>query len=58
MTVAVFLGPGMAAAADPTDITLDLNKLEPGDKGCRAYMVIDNRAEIAYYPLSLFGRRR
>jgi hypothetical protein len=47
------LGAGMAAAAEQADLTLELNKLEPGEKGCRAYLVIDNRAEIAYAAFKL-----
>jgi hypothetical protein len=34
------------AAAEP--VSIQLNKLEPTDKGCRAYMVIDNPGDTAY----------
>ncbi|WP_088348302.1 MULTISPECIES: hypothetical protein [Rhodomicrobium] len=42
-----------AMAGEPADISLELNKLEPGDKGCRAYMVIENRAEFAFSAFKL-----
>jgi hypothetical protein len=36
-------------------ISLELNKLEPSDKGCRAYVVVNNRSATAYdaYKLDL-----
>jgi hypothetical protein len=39
--------PSVLAAA-PSDITLELNKLEPTDIGCRVYIVLDNRSESAF----------
>lgn len=42
-----------AFALEPADISLELNKLEPGENGCRAYMVIDNRAESAFSAFKL-----
>ncbi|WP_088343972.1 hypothetical protein [Rhodomicrobium sp. R_RK_3] len=42
-----------AQAGEPADMSLELNKLEPGDKGCRAYMVIDNKADIAFSAFKL-----
>ena len=58
------IGLGMVAAAclaitpvraEPPKIALELNKLEPGEKGCRLYMMVSNGAEIAYptYQLDL-----
>jgi hypothetical protein len=32
----------------PEPVSIQLNKLEPIDKGCRAYMVIDNPGDTAY----------
>jgi hypothetical protein len=37
-------------AGDAT-LTLELNKLEPRDKGCRAYMVINNPSESKFQTL-------
>ena len=53
LMVAACLGHGQALAAEPADITLELNKLEAGENGCRAYMVIDNRAETAFSAFKL-----
>jgi hypothetical protein len=56
-SLASFSYPGQwsAFAAEPAEMSLELNKLEPGDKGCRAYLVIDNRSEAQYsaYKLDL-----
>jgi hypothetical protein len=38
----------VAAAAAPNTIAVELNKLEPNGKGCRAYVVIDNPGDTAY----------
>lgn len=42
--------PAVAATGNgqPTSLGLELNKLEPLDKGCRAYMVIDNKWPADY----------
>ncbi len=48
LMVAACLGQGQAFAAEPVDMTLELNKLESGENGCRAYMVIDNRGDAAF----------
>lgn len=37
-----------AASQKAAGLHIELNKLEPSDKGCRAYMVIDNPGETAY----------
>jgi len=45
-----------AAAKTPQDITLELNKLEPSSKGCRAYLVVSNSGDTTFdtYNLELF----
>jgi hypothetical protein len=40
-------------AADPPKLSVELNKLEPVDKGCTAYMVVTNPAETAYQSVKL-----
>jgi hypothetical protein len=35
------------------DISVELNKLEPVGKGCRAYIVVDNATDAAYSVLKL-----
>lgn len=60
---AMGLGTGLAAQetpAAPSDaggegVTVELNKLEPSDKGCRAYIVVSNPTEASYdaYKLDL-----
>lgn len=49
-------GARNAAAQDGNAIAIELNKLEPLDKGCRAYMVIDNKSAADYetFKLDLF----
>jgi hypothetical protein len=42
-----------AAHADPAGISVELNKLEPLEKGCRAYVVVTNNTETAYQALKL-----
>lgn len=39
--------------ADPSPIAVELNKLEPQAKSCRAYVVIDNPSDTAYQALKL-----
>ena len=41
-----------AMAADPA-LSVELNKLETFDKGCRAYVVINNPGETAYQSMKL-----
>lgn len=42
------------ALADPAkQITLELNKLEPQDKSCRAYLVVSNDGETVYQSFKL-----
>lgn len=43
---------GTAAAADPP-VRAELNKLEPADNACRAYLVLENASEIAFESLKL-----
>ncbi|MEP9371686.1 hypothetical protein [Mesorhizobium sp. KR1-2] len=50
------LGPIEAKAAvppAPKKISVELNKLEPVGRGCRAYVVVDNATESAYSVLKL-----
>lgn len=51
--LATSLAAGGAAAADPVALTIELNKLEAQDKGCRAYIVVDNGNATAYQALKL-----
>ncbi|WP_417515662.1 Tat pathway signal sequence domain protein [Minwuia sp.] len=57
--LAVFAVAGMARAQD-TDagMKLELNRLEPADDACRAYLVIENRTPAAFtrfrYDLVIF----
>lgn len=41
------------AAADPVAVAVELNKLESQDKGCRAYIVVDNTTATAYQAMKL-----
>lgn len=34
--------------ATPSKTSIELNKLEPADKGCRAYLVVNNPTETTY----------
>lgn len=43
---------GVAMAQD-TDISVEINKLEAQDKGCRAYVVVGNGSATAYQALKL-----
>jgi hypothetical protein len=49
-----------AEASQDGAMALELNKLEPLDKGCRAYMVIENKAATDYetFKLDLFMFRK
>ncbi|MDX2307543.1 MAG: hypothetical protein NW216_04825 [Hyphomicrobium sp.] len=40
-------------AADPSKLTIELNKLESQDKGCRAYVVVDNQSAAPFQALKL-----
>jgi hypothetical protein len=52
IATAIFLGLG-TAAAEEGEIAIELNKLEPHDKDCRAYFVIDNKKDNSYDALKL-----
>lgn len=41
------------ALADPVSVSVELNKLEPQDKGCRAYIVVDNTGTTGYQAMKL-----
>jgi hypothetical protein len=53
MLAALALPAPHAAAAEPTPLTLELNKLEPQNGGCRLYTLVENRSEISYQSLKL-----
>ena len=44
---------GPARTADAPAVTIELNKLEPQGKACRAYLVIDNPSDAAFQALKL-----
>ena len=46
------LAAGPALAEEPS-LSIQLNKLEPVDGGCRIYFVIENRSEAAYDELTV-----
>lgn len=43
---------GQAASQSPA-VTLELNKLEPIEKSCRAYVVVTNNDDVAYQAFKL-----
>lgn len=53
LSAAALLGATAAGAADPVTISLELNKLESIDKGCRVYTVVDNTGTTAFSSLKL-----
>jgi hypothetical protein len=44
---------GFAVAADDQPIAIELNKLEPQGKECRAYFVVQNKSKTEYQALKL-----
>jgi hypothetical protein len=52
MLVAATVAAG-AAAAQESDISVEINKLEAQDKGCRAYVVVGNGSATPYQSLKL-----
>ena len=42
-----------ASAIEPHGLSVELNKLEAYDKGCRAYVVINNSSETVYQTMKL-----
>ena len=42
-----------AAGAQPSGLAVELNKLETYDKGCRAYVVVNNTGEVAFQSVKL-----
>ena len=50
---AVALSPLPAGAADPPKLSLELNKLETVEKGCRVYLVVANSTDTGYAALKL-----
>jgi len=53
---ALLLAAAGAALADPVKLEVELNKLEPQDKSCRAFLVVNNDSAIAFetFKLDLF----
>jgi hypothetical protein len=47
LSLAVYFGMAVQVLAEPQRLALELNKLEPSEKGCRAYLLIDNQGETA-----------
>ena len=41
------------AQADPPSVSLELNKLEPHEKSCRAYLVVNNHTDAAFQSVKL-----
>lgn len=52
LLVAASIAAGTAMAQD-SDVSVEINKLEPQDKGCRAYVVVGNSSATAYQSLKL-----
>lgn len=46
-------GATVSSAAEATSFTLELNKVEPSEHGCRIFMVADNQSETAFSALRL-----
>jgi hypothetical protein len=42
-----------AGSQNPAQLSVELNKLETSEKGCRAYLVINNTTDAAYQSLKL-----
>jgi hypothetical protein len=54
LATAMLLHGGVPSrAADERPITIELNKLEPQDKSCRAYFLVDNPGDTALNALKL-----
>lgn len=45
--------PTSAADTPPGGVSIELNKLESHDKGCRAYMVVNNASDTTYQSYKL-----
>lgn len=53
LTAAVYTPAAAGAATGQPTVTLELNKLEPIDKGCRAYIVVTNKEDANYQAFKL-----
>lgn len=57
LAVAISIAAGVtawsSASADPRFVALELNKLEPQEKGCRAYLVVNNHTDAAFQSVKL-----
>ena len=51
LAAAIWVAPVLAA--DPAGLSVELNKLETQDKGCRAYVVVNNAGATAYRSVKL-----
>ena len=47
------LSPAGAIAQDASGLRVELNKLEPRDKACRTYLLLDNTSDVDYQSLKL-----
>lgn len=47
------IGGAIAAGGASADVSVELNKLETLDKGCRAYMVVNNTSDASYQSFKL-----
>jgi len=50
---AVWLVSPISAQAQAPKVAIELNKLEPAGEACRAYLVLNNRSQIAFTSLNL-----
>jgi len=48
-----FFAISMPAMAEPGDVAIELNKLEPQGQACRAYVVVTNKSDRDYQSLNL-----
>lgn len=53
LTIIACLSVGSAQAAEAAALSVELNKLETYDRGCRAYVVINNTGDLAYQSVKL-----
>ena len=51
--VTILLTLGTAPAEEAAGVSLELNKLEPQDRGCRVYMVATNKSPTTFQTLKL-----
>lgn len=49
----LLIPPALTHASTPAHVSVELNKLEPHDGACRAYLVIENKTESRFDALKL-----